>query len=140
SSYERRPLDLPWRGRTVRLRVRTRRWFCDQPSCPREIFGERFTGALAAYARRTDGATELLLAFALQAGGEGGARLARKTGVPTSPDTLLRLLHAISDDHVVTPRVLGVDDVALRRGRGPRRYGTLLILWNQKSTEFSTFV
>ncbi|MBV9322562.1 MAG: transposase family protein, partial [Chloroflexi bacterium] len=29
SSYFRRPLDLPWRGHTVRLRVHSRRWFCD---------------------------------------------------------------------------------------------------------------
>src|SRR2546425_12401644 len=31
--YERRPLDLPWRGRTVRLRVHTRWWFWDHPAC-----------------------------------------------------------------------------------------------------------
>src|SRR5215472_10222607 len=59
SNYDRRPLDLPWRGHTVRLRVHSRRWFCDVPDCPREIF-----------ARRTNGTTELLTAFALQAGGE----------------------------------------------------------------------
>jgi transposase len=33
SRYERRPLDLPWRGKTMRMRVRSRRWFCDTPSC-----------------------------------------------------------------------------------------------------------
>src|SRR5258708_38530127 len=126
SRYERRPIDLPWRGRTVHLRVHTRRWFCDAPACSRRIFAERFEGALASYARRTNGATELLQTFALQAGGEGGARLARKAGLPTSPDTLLRMLDVMIDAPVRTPRVLGGDDLALRRGRRVRRYSTLL--------------
>src|SRR6266851_7307955 len=100
SNYERRPLDLPWRGHTVRLKVHSRRWFCDVPECPRQIFAERFDGVLARYARRTNDATELLTAFALQAGGEGGARLAHKAGVPISPDTLLRRLQAMIDPPV----------------------------------------
>jgi transposase len=126
SWYERHPLDLPWRGKVARMRVHTRRWFCDASSCSRRIFAERFDGALARYARRTDDATALLTTFALQAGGEGGARPAREAGVPISPDTLLRILHALTDDnHARGPRVLGVDDVALRHKQ--RRYGTLLI-------------
>jgi transposase len=81
---------------------------------------------LAHYARRTRDTTELLTSFALQAGGEGGARLARKAGVPISPDTLLHLLHALADEGEQRgPRVLGVDDVALRKKQ--RRYGTLLL-------------
>src|SRR5918911_5664660 len=84
SWYRRTAMDLPWRKCTVRLRVWARRFFCDEPSCPRKIFAERFEGLLPRYARRTEDVTRLLLAFAQRAGGEAGARLARAAGVPTS--------------------------------------------------------
>jgi hypothetical protein len=54
------------------MRVHSRRWFCDTPTCPRKIFAERFDGAPDRDARRTDGTTDVLTTFALQAGGEGG--------------------------------------------------------------------
>ena len=124
SWYERRALDLPWCAATVRLRMRARRWFCDHATCGQRIFAERFEGLVARGARRTDGATTLLIELGLRAGGEGGARLARKAGLPTSPDTLLRLVRQGGEQPVPTPRVQGVDDFALRRGRC---YANLLV-------------
>src|SRR5215471_11943348 len=62
--YRRTALGLPWRKFTVRLRVWARRFFCDEPTCPRNFFAERFTGLLPRYGRRTEEATGLLRAFA----------------------------------------------------------------------------
>src|SRR5205807_2539662 len=54
---------------------------------------------------RTASATALLVEFGLRAGGEAGARLARKAGVPTSPDTLLRLVRGLGGRAIPTRRV-----------------------------------
>lgn len=40
SRYLRTVSDLPWHGISVKLRVRARRFFCDDPSCKRRIFCE----------------------------------------------------------------------------------------------------
>lgn len=108
----------------MRLRVWARRFFCDEPSCARKIFAERFAGLLPRYARRTEDVTSLLLAFAQRAGGEAGARLARAAGLPTSPDTLRRLLRKQEFSVGAAPTQLGVDEFSLRR---PQHYGLLLV-------------
>jgi len=55
--YRRTALDLPWRKFTVRLRIWARRFFCDEPSCRRKIFAERFT-ALGTALRSPDGGSD----------------------------------------------------------------------------------
>jgi transposase len=46
SRYVRKLADLPAHGVAVKLRVRVRRFFCDNAECPRRIFAERL-GTLA---------------------------------------------------------------------------------------------
>lgn len=122
--YRRRPMDLPWRGRMARLIVTVRRFRCTNDSCSRHTFAEDFGEVLPRYARRTKEATEFLVEMAVKAGGEEGARLASAAGLPVSPDTLLRLIRRIDLPDLSTPRVLGVDDLALRRRYS---YATLLV-------------
>jgi hypothetical protein len=116
SRYARMLADLPWARFAVRFRVQVRRFFCANPACPRTVFAERLAGIAAASARRTDRQGERLTAVAVALGGEAGARLSRKLGMPTSPDTLLRLIRRSPEAELPTPAVLGVDDWAIHKG------------------------
>ncbi len=124
SQYTRQLQDLPCQGLAVNLRLQTRRWFCDNPRCERRVFTERLPTVVRPHGRRTARLATIVLVFGVAVGGAPAARLLADLGIAVSGDTLRRVACSAALPASDTPRVLGVDDWSLKKGR---TYATILV-------------
>jgi transposase len=124
SRYERSLSDPAIGGQETLIRLRVRRFFCDNSECARKTFAEQAPGVTVPYARRTALLRGLLERIALALGGRPGARLTRQLAIAVSRTTLLRLIRTLPVPEPGTLVVLGTDDFAFRKSHN---YGSIVV-------------
>jgi transposase len=124
SHYQRTVADLPWASLPVQLQLHVRRFLCDNAVCPRLTFSEPLAEVVAPFARRSTRLADEQRRLGLDVGGELGARIAQRQGMPASPDTLLRLARRAPVPERPTPHALGVHEWSYRKGQD---YKTILV-------------
>jgi transposase len=127
--YQRTVADIPCAGRTVLLMLTVRKFVCTTPTCPQKIFTERLVGLVQSYERMTGRLIVLIQSLGLVAGGQMGTRQAARSGISTTPSSLLRYLMQMPVPQTRAVRVLGIDEFAWKKRF---TYGTILVDLEQR--------
>jgi hypothetical protein len=110
SRYWRSVADLPWAELVVRLHLHVRKFFCDNPNCPRAIFTERLPALVAPSARRTLRLGQQQEQLGLALGSNPSARVSKGLDRAASRNTFLRLVRRLPLPEPDAPEVVGIDN------------------------------
>ncbi|MFE6906793.1 transposase family protein [Streptomyces erythrochromogenes] len=110
SRYLRHIAGLPVNALRLLVRLRVRRFFCDQPRCPRRTSVEQVAGLTKPRRRSSTAARSAMRSVAVELGGRPGARLCAKLRLYGLRTSILGNARGAEIDELV----LRLDEVELR--------------------------
>lgn len=116
--------DTPIGLQSVWLEIKVRRFRCRNEQCRQKTFAEQYPDLVGRRRRHTHRLIANLALIGLATGGEAGVKLVKKLGMYTSPATMIRLVRQLDTPGTMSPRLVGIDDWAFRKGR---TYGTIIV-------------
>ena len=129
SYYYRSFKDLPVFDNKVLIKLKCRKFYCENDSCAKKIFVEPLKNAFSRYSRVTNRLSKKLLNIALLVGGNMGARLSNTLNITTSSSTFIRLIHKQKMPQNFKADTVGIDDWAYKKGHNN---GTAIIDLNSR--------
>lgn len=122
STYERTLQDVPIRCKPTYVHANVFKYNCTNAECTQKVFTEPLPFASASQVR-TDSLNALVLAMAMFMSNEGASTVLSLMGVTISNDTIQRLYDRIELKDNPDVEVVGIDDVATRKGQ---KYATAI--------------
>lgn len=116
STYHRNLQAAPIRGKNTRFDVIAYKFYCINPECSQKVFMESLPFASPSQTR-TDELTCIILAVSLFMSNEGASTILGEMGILVSNDTIGRLYSRLSIEDATDIQAVGIDDVAIRKGR-----------------------
>jgi len=124
SYYCRKLQDLPIISRSVKLELKVRKIFCDNPKCSKKVFSQQLSDKVVPYSRRTSRANDRLLHLSKETSSNKASWISEQMLLRVSSSTCLRTIHKCNVSPPAKMTHLGIDDWAYHKGH---TYGTIVV-------------
>lgn len=116
ATYKRTIQTVPIRMKKTYIHVIPYKYDCVNETCELKVFMEKLTFASSSQVRTTE-LTSLILAVSIFLSNEGASKVLDIIGVKVSNDTIKRIYDKISIQDEPDIEAVGIDDVAIRKGK-----------------------